>query len=261
MTEYAAAANLTEDKRTSRAERAAYLGSLLIAGVSVIYILSVVVTGNSWLPISAIKSGGSSSTLSLIQCVLAVAALHVPRILKAATRIRLPDSLCVFYYAFVLCGTVLGEMFSLYYALPFWDDLLHLASGMMESMLGAILAVTFLRRRKCSGLISPMLIAVVAVFFAVTIGVCWEVYEFAGDTLLGLNMQKSMLEDGTGLIGRAALADTMKDLIIDTAGALAAAVFAHRSLKSKKGWLHSYTEAPQEAGEQQFEEETFPKTA
>ena len=47
-------------------------------------------------------------------------------------------------------------------------------------------------------------------------------------------MQKSMLEDGTQLIGRAALDDTMKDIIIDVCGSLAAAVVGYISIKRQQ---------------------------
>jgi hypothetical protein len=56
------------------------------------------------------------------------------------------------------------------------------------------------------------------------IGTLWEIYEFSFDSILGLNMQKARLEDGTPLVGGAALGDTMKDLIIDALAALAVAV-------------------------------------
>ena len=75
--------------------------------------------------------------------------------------------------------------------------------------------------------------------FAIMLGVFWEVYEFAFDGLLGLNMQKFMLESGEQLIGRAALADTMEDLIVDMLGAFVMSVIGYISLKYKKGWVES----------------------
>ena len=156
------------------------------------------------------------------------------------TRIKIPNALCIFFYVFVLCGTVLGEMFSLYYAIPFWDDLLHCGSGIMSGMLGSILVMNFWRKIKCESAMPPIFVAIAAVCFALCIGVAWEIYEFAVDSLLGLNMQKFLLQDGSELIGQAALADTMLDLIIDTFGAVIAAVVSYLSLKRKKGWLYTY---------------------
>ena len=50
-------------------------------------------------------------------------------------------------------------------------------------------------------------------------------------------MQKFGLEDGTPFLGRLALADTMKDLIVDTIGAAVMSVIGYVSLKYQKGWV------------------------
>ena len=52
-----------------------------------------------------------------------------------------------------------------------------------------------------------------------------------------MNMQKFMLEDGTNLVGRTALMDTMKDLIVDAIGALVTSTVGYISLKYDKDWL------------------------
>jgi len=50
-------------------------------------------------------------------------------------------------------------------------------------------------------------------------------------------MQKFASSDGTDLIGRMALEDTMKDIIVDTVGAFVSSLFGYAALKYKKGWL------------------------
>ena len=95
--------------------------------------------------------------------------------------------------------------------------------------------------------LSPVFIAMFAFCFAVSVGVLWEIYEYAFDGILGLNMQKSMLEDGTQLIGRAELDDTMKDIIIDVCGSLAAAIVGYISIKRQQKsarWAHSALPKP-----------------
>ena len=47
--------------------------------------------------------------------------------------------------------------------------------------------------------------------------------------LLGLNMQKCVTAQGEALIGRAALVDTMDDLIVDSLAALAVSVAGYFS--------------------------------
>ena len=87
--------------------------------------------------------------------------------------------------------------------------------------------------------LSPLFVALFAFCFAVSIGCLWEIYEFVFDGALGLNMQKFMLESGEQLVGRAALADTMEDLIVDMMGAFVMSVIGYISLKYKKGWVES----------------------
>jgi len=210
-------------KKTFSSERLIFSISLATAVLSIAYLLAVLMKGGD----------SSDLTLSIIQCVLGAAALHVPQILKNKLRLKIPDALSICFYIFVLCGTVLGEMFSLYYFIPIWDSILHLGSGVMAGMLGSILVVSFLRKKDCEKLISPALVVVSAICFALCVGVVWEIYEFAGDTLLGLNMQKCLLQDGTELVGKAAVADTMKDLIVDSVGAVIAAVCSALSLKKE----------------------------
>jgi len=50
-------------------------------------------------------------------------------------------------------------------------------------------------------------------------------------------MQKYALESGEFLVGQIALVDTMKDLIIDTVGALYISVIGYISSRQKNGWL------------------------
>ena len=220
-------------------EKSAYQASLIISGLSIVYLFSVVATGNSWLPYTDINLDSSEWLLCLLQCAAGMAALQLPLVLKKLTGIKLPSMLNVGFYAFLLGSTVLGEVFSLYYRVPCWDDILHFGSGMMIGMIGSVLFMHYCRKKQCQHLISPALIAIASVCFAVFIGVAWEIYEFAGDSLLGLNMQKCLLQDGTALIGNAALADTMKDLIVDLGGALVAAFASYTSLKNKQGWLYT----------------------
>ena len=52
----------------------------------------------------------------------------------------------------------------------------------------------------------------------------WEIYEYTGDGLLNMSMQRFLAPDGSGLVGRAALYDTMKDIIVDASSALATSV-------------------------------------
>jgi hypothetical protein len=81
--------------------------------------------------------------------------------------------------------------------------------------------------------LSPFFVALFAFSFAITCGTIWEVYEFAADGILGTNMQKFITSNGTVLVAREALVDTMEDLIVDASGALAVTMIGYFDLRKK----------------------------
>ena len=174
--------------------------------------------------------------LILFQLIAGVFFLRLPRLLSTPLGIDLPDGLYIAYMLFLWGAIFLGEFALLYYRVTIWDSVMHLYSAVLLSLLGLSLP-TLLTGEK----ISPLLTAVIATCFSVFIGVLWEIYEFSFDGLLGLNMQKFALPLGdkiklTPLVGRAALIDTMSDLIVDTVGAVAVSLSAYFYIK-KKGAL------------------------
>ena len=88
--------------------------------------------------------------------------------------------------------------------------------------------------------LSPIFVAIFSFCFAVTLGALWEIYEFSFDGLLGLNMQKFALENHVALVGREALKDTMKDIIVDCLGAFTVSLIGYISLRYKKGWYENF---------------------
>ena len=82
--------------------------------------------------------------------------------------------------------------------------------------------------------LSPLFLAVFAFCFSAAIGTVWEIFEFTVDGVLGVNMQKFMLEDGTQLIGREALSDTMYDIIVDTGSAFVMSAIGFFSIKRRE---------------------------
>jgi hypothetical protein len=175
--------------------------------------------------------------LMLVECVLGVLVIHIPSILARRFRFELPAVLYILYIIFLYCAIFLGEVRSFYYLVPHWDDFLHLFSSMMTGFF-AFMVVTILNHdEKLVFTLSPVFVALFAFTFSVSIGALWEIYEYAGDGILGINMQKYMNAGGESLIGHAALTDTMEDIIIDMLGAFISAVAGYISIKNSKRWL------------------------
>ena len=118
-----------------------------------------------------------------------------------------------------------------YYAVPHWDTILHVFSWVMLGALGFVLVNLLNDAPNVKMNLSPGFVAFFAFCFALSCGAVWDIYEYLMDGLLSMNMQHFAVEDGTPLVGRAALLDTMKDLIVDALGALLIAVIGYFTLR------------------------------
>ncbi len=181
----------------------------------------------------------SEYVLMLVQCVLGAIVIHIPSLFTHKLKIDIPLPLYVLYIVFLYCAIFLGEIGSFYYHISFWDDILHGMSSIMTGFFGYMLIAILNREAPRRLHLSPFFVALFAFCFSVMIGTLWEIYEFSFDFLLGLNMQKYITEEGVYLVGQAALADTMKDLIIDSAGAAIATGVGLLSMH-REGWVHGY---------------------
>lgn len=155
----------------------------------------------------------SDYVLMLVQCVLGMVVLLLPSVIARRLKIEIPSGMMILFVIFLYCAIYLGEVRSFYYHIQSWDTVLHWFSGAMIGALGFSFVALFNNSERIPVNLSPFFVAAFAFCFAVTLGVFWEFYEYSFDGLLGLNMQKFALEDGTQLVGRAALQDTMKDLV------------------------------------------------
>ncbi len=171
--------------------------------------------------------------LMVTQCVLGVAALALPPLLEHWCGAAIPSALRILFYAFLFASIFLGEVRGFYYRFAFWDDLLHFTSSAMTALLACLLLPALSRSVGASA--SPLFAALFALCFSLGVGALWEIFEFSFDSVLGLNMQKFLLESGAPLVGRAALVDTMKDLIVDVCGALSVSAAAYASLRRGRG--------------------------
>ena len=182
----------------------------------------------------------SDYTLMLLQCIIGLYAMAIPNRLHRRFGLNIPSAMLVAYTVFLYCAIYLGEVRNFYYIVPHWDTMLHMFSGAALGALGFSLVSLLNNSESVSFSLSPVFVALFAFCFAVTLGVIWEIYEFAADNILGTNMQKFALENGELLIGRYALSDTMKDLIVDAAGAFVVSALGFISLKYEKGWLERF---------------------
>lgn len=192
--------------------------------LSVIFALYRVIVTPEVLDGSAIGRHRSDYILMLLQCSLGLVVYFIPSFLERQFRIRIPNMMFVMYIIFLYCAIYLGEVQSFYYYIPGWDNILHAMSSMMLGSLGFSIVSLMNDSSKLKMQMNPVFIALFAFAFAVMIGSIWEIYEYTFDGLFHLNMQKFMDGYGVAYVGRAALQDTMSDIIVDVLGALTASL-------------------------------------
>ena len=130
---------------------------------------------------------------STFTAVLSLFLFLLPTLVSEGLRIKLPEALEIIAVLFVFCANILGEIFSFYTLLPFWDDMLHYTSGFIFAAFGFSLVEIFNRNVRFDFHLSPIFVATVALCFAMTVGVVWEMFEFGSDLLLGTDMQKDRI--------------------------------------------------------------------
>jgi len=147
---------------------------------------------------------------------LAVIALTVtPAFLLPRYRIYVPAEFQLVAAAFVFFTLYLGSAQDLYYQFWWWDDLFHAGSGFLLGVVGWIVLFVLNGTDRLPPGIRPSFLCFFGVTFAVFIGVLWEIFEYAVDSLWpAINM----MSQETGVD------DTMSDLIMNTVGAIAVAV-------------------------------------
>lgn len=186
----------------------------------------------------------SDYTLMLVQCLLGLIVMAVPSLIERKWMISIPNYMYILYFVFLYCAIYLGEVRNFYFVIPHWDTILHAFSGAMLGALGFSLVSILNGSKRLKLNLSPFFVALFAFSFALAAGAIWEIYEYTFDGLLSLNMQKFALEDGTLLVGRAALADTMKDIIVDALSALIISIAGFLTIKKDK-LAREYEEASQ----------------
>jgi uncharacterized membrane protein YjdF len=120
---------------------------------------------------------------------------------------------------FLFASFFLGEVQRYYERITWWDQALHVGSGLLLGILGFLLVYVLNANKRIDIHLRPSFVALFAFLFAMFVGTLWEIFEFAMDSFFGTNMQKPKFGDPSGLT------DTMWDLLVDMLGALAISVY------------------------------------
>lgn len=181
-----------------------------------------------------LAQGKSGSLLLVLETGAGLLLVLLPALLSKWLRFYLPAFLYFFFLAFIYCAIYLGDAYHFYYT-PYWDKFLHLISGaLLFGLAWAILGCFKFKEELPAGFL-----CLYGVAFAVFCGVLWECYAFTCDGLFAMNLQR-YLSAGRALAGRAALLDTMGDLIADLASSLLFSCWSYWRLKNDRYWLKAF---------------------
>ncbi|HHX72758.1 MAG TPA: hypothetical protein GX701_07535 [Clostridiales bacterium] len=214
-----------------------YFGTVVSFLIPIIYLVIRMIFGESTgLGSDAGYHSDADYLLMLFQCILGLVTIHIPSLLEKNLRFEIPGMLYGFYIVFLYGSIFLGEVRSFYYLVPHWDSIMHFLSSVMTGFFGLMVVTILNRDERVAIRLSPIFVVLFAFSFSVMIGAVWEVLEYVIDGVLGVNMQKFITADGTVLVGRAALSDTMKDIIIDILGAFLASIIGYFSIRRNLRW-------------------------
>ncbi|WP_088810618.1 MULTISPECIES: hypothetical protein [Listeria] len=176
----------------------------------------------------------------LVEIILGIIILALPSIVSRRFKFEIPGLVYLMFIVFLYASIYLGTIQQFYANVPHWDKILHTFSGAMLGAIGFSFVSLLNANDKVVMNMKPGFVAIFSFCFAVTLGAFWEVYEYTFDALLGLNMQRFELSNGTPLVGRAALTDTMTDVIVDIIGALVMAIIGYWALKKGRPWMKQF---------------------
>lgn len=149
-----------------------------------------------------------------------------PLIIEKRFQVFIPSEFVLLSVIFVFASLFLGNVRGYYDRFWWWDIALHTSSGFLLGIIGFLLVFVMNEMDSINLRLNPRFVAFFAFLFALGIGALWEIYEYAMDTLFGMDMQRAMFNDPSGLT------DTMWDLIVDTIGAVTISVLGYQYIKS-----------------------------
>lgn len=171
------------------------------------------------------------------QCAKFLIVSLLPYFMKKL-ELDIPDFIYIIFIFFCLAHFFCGEILGFFVKVKWWDSALHTFSGMLIALLSFSLINLLNNNRDGNFKLNIAFVALFAFTMTITIGVIWEIIEFCSDSWFNTNMQRAYVSTmngrGEALLGQAALADTMKDLILDSIGAGVVCIICIIAVHKKK---------------------------
>ena len=173
----------------------------------------------------------SQQWLSFFLVLVIVFTLLSPILFRNHLNVMIPAEFHISAVTFSFAALYLGEVQHFYQRIWWWDIALHGTAGLLMGIIGFLMVYILNETDRVRLNLSAGFITFFAFLFAISIGTFWEIFEFAMDQIFGMNMQKPMLDDSSGLT------DTMWDMIVNAAGALVISLSGWWYLKSNQNFF------------------------
>lgn len=205
---------------------------------------------------------------SAMICILSLVLFLIPAFIQDKMKLTIPPVFQAIIFGFIFAAEILGEVNHYYVRIHGWDTILHTMNGFLCAAIGFSL-VYLLNRGSSNVNLSPFYLTLVAFCFSMTVGVIWEFFEFTMDQLFFLDMQKDFIVPAFGSVtldpanmgtpikvsgitqtvihtasGKTwtvdggyldiGILDTMKDLLVNLAGAVVFSIIGYSTLKYSK---------------------------
>ncbi len=215
--------------------------------------------------ITMIRSFFTGNYQNVMLCLLTLILFLVPAFVQDKMKLTIPPVFQAIIFSFIFAAEILGEVNHYYVRIPGWDTMLHTMNGFLCAAIGFSL-IYLLNRGSRNFNLTPFYLTLVAFCFSMTIGVVWEFFEFSMDSFFYLDMQKDFVVQDFGSVtldpenmgtpihvegvadtvihtadGQTytvdggyldiGILDTMKDLLVNLAGALVFSIIGYSTLK------------------------------
>ena len=141
----------------------------------------------------------------------------------------------------IFIGIVIGSYFGFFDEISWFDNFMHIMSGLVCAVFGYDFACIIQRKK---GQCAATLAAIFSIMFALSIAVGWEFYEFLMDYFHDTNLQLSKAGNETAMFdiskyhneyGYLGLVDTMTDMMMNAIGGIIGMIFMIILRNGKKG--------------------------
>lgn len=157
---------------------------------------------------------------ALVTCLLTIGCVVIVHAAFHYFRFPIPYFMYCLILIFIVLAMIFGKMLNFYGRISLWDFYLHLVSGVILAFVGYLFYYHMVNFRQPEAVKRSLPCWFVFLFCSAAAGV-WEIFEFSGDMLLGLQSQGG------------SLVDTMTDIIAGNIGCLIALFFIARHERGK----------------------------